>query len=168
MDYSTIFAENLRNYRKAMKLTQGQLAERIGYTEKAISKWELGGSIPHAETLILLAETFNVSLDDLFEHEEEPSYFLGVDGGATKTAFALSDAEGNIISELVLGPSNPIDLGFDAACSVIAEGINKITAKAKPVVKDEPKAQPKVESKTESTHGRSVNELMERLNLMKY
>ena len=46
--------------------------------------------------------------------------------------------------------------------------INKITAKAKPVVKDEPKAQPKVESKTEPTHGRSVSELMERLNLMKY
>ena len=46
--------------------------------------------------------------------------------------------------------------------------INKITAKAKPVVKDEPKVQPKVESKTEPTHGRSVSELMERLNLMKY
>ena len=38
--------------------------------------------------------------------------------------------------------------------------VNKITAKAKPVVKDEPK--------TEPTHGRSVSELMERLNLMKY
>ena len=38
--------------------------------------------------------------------------------------------------------------------------INKITAKTKPVVKDEPK--------TEPTHGRSVSELMERLNLMKY
>ena len=46
--------------------------------------------------------------------------------------------------------------------------VNKITAKAKPVVKDEPKAAPKEESKTEPTHGRSVSELMERLNLMKY
>jgi len=46
--------------------------------------------------------------------------------------------------------------------------INKITAKAKPVVKDEPKAEPKETPKTEPTHGRSVNELMERLNLMKY
>ena len=46
--------------------------------------------------------------------------------------------------------------------------INKITAKAKPVVKDEPKAEPKEEPKTEPTHGRPVSELMERLNLMKY
>ncbi len=46
--------------------------------------------------------------------------------------------------------------------------VNKITAKAKPVVKDEPKAEPKEEPKTEPTHGRSVSELMERLNLMKY
>jgi len=46
--------------------------------------------------------------------------------------------------------------------------INKITAKAKPVVKDEPKAEPKEEPQTEPTHGRSVSELMERLNLMKY
>ena len=52
--------------------------------------------------------------------------------------------------------------------AVEATLINKITAKAKPVVKDEPKVQPKVESKTEPTHGRSVSELMERLNLMKY
>lgn len=46
--------------------------------------------------------------------------------------------------------------------------INKITAKAKPVVKDEPKAEPKEEPKTEPIHGRSVSELMERLSLMKY
>jgi len=46
--------------------------------------------------------------------------------------------------------------------------VNKITAKAKPVVEDKPKAEPKEEPKTEPTHGRSVSELMERLNLMKY
>ena len=45
--------------------------------------------------------------------------------------------------------------------------INKITAKAKPVVKAEPKAEPKVEAKTEPKSGRPVSELMERLNLMK-
>ena len=51
--------------------------------------------------------------------------------------------------------------------AVEATLINKITAKAKPVVKDEPKAEPKVEAKTEPKSGRPVSELMERLNLMK-
>ena len=51
--------------------------------------------------------------------------------------------------------------------AVEATLINKITAKAKPVVKAEPKADPKVEAKTEPKSGRPVSELMERLNLMK-
>lgn len=51
--------------------------------------------------------------------------------------------------------------------AVEATLINKITAKAKPVVKDEPKAEPKVEVKTEPKSGRPVSELMDRLNLMK-
>ena len=127
-NYSRIFAENLRHYRKLLKLTQEQLAERLGYTEKAISKWEQGTSIPPAESLLILADTLNVSLDDLFSHVAQPAYYLGVDGGATKTAFALADEDGNIISELVLGPSNPFDLGFEAASEIIAKGINEITA----------------------------------------
>ena len=51
--------------------------------------------------------------------------------------------------------------------AVEATLINKITAKAKPVVKAEPKADPKVEAKTEPKSGRPVSELMDRLNLMK-
>ena len=46
--------------------------------------------------------------------------------------------------------------------------INKITAKAKPVVEDKPKAEPKEEPKTEIKRGRAVSDLMERLNLMKH
>ena len=46
--------------------------------------------------------------------------------------------------------------------------INKIIAKAKPVVEDKPKAEPKVEPKTEIKRGRAVSDLMERLNLMKH
>lgn len=127
-DYSKIFADNLRRLRKDMKLTQEQLAEKLGYTEKAISKWEQGSSIPPAETLLVLADAFNVSLDDLFNHVSQPEYYLGVDGGATKTAFALADAEGNVIGEITLGPSNPFDLGFDKAAEIISKGINEITS----------------------------------------
>ena len=126
-NYSKIFADNLRHFRKEMKLTQEQLADRLGYTEKAISKWEQGASIPPADTLLMLADALNVGLDDLFGHTSQPTYYLGIDGGATKTAFALADSEGNIINEIILGPSNPFDLGFEAAAAIMTKGINEIT-----------------------------------------
>ena len=126
-NYSKIFADNLRHFRKEMKLTQEQLADRLGYTEKAVSKWEQGASIPPADTLLMLADALNVGLDDLFSHISQPTYYLGVDGGATKTAFALADSEGNIINEVILGPSNPFDLGFEASAEIMTKGINEIT-----------------------------------------
>lgn len=125
--YSDVFAENLYRFRKEMKMTQEQLAKKICYTEKAVSKWESGGSVPPAETLILLAEVFNVSLDELFNHCTHPSYYLGIDGGATKTTFALADSQGTIIRKIVLGPSNPFDLSFDKVTRVLSDGIEEIT-----------------------------------------
>ena len=126
-NYSKIFAENLRHFRKEMGLTQEQLAERLGYTEKAISKWEQGASFPPADTLLMLADALNLGLDDLFSHISQPTYYLGVDGGATKTSFALADSEGNIINEIILGPSNPFDLGFEESAAIMTKGINEIT-----------------------------------------
>ncbi len=127
-NYSKIFAENLRRFRKHMNITQQQLGERLGYSEKAVSKWEGGSSIPPAETLILLADTLNVSLDELFSHSSLPEYYLGIDGGATKTTFALADRDGNILQKIVLGPSNPFDLGISGATAVLEDGIAQITA----------------------------------------
>lgn len=97
-----LFADNLKRLRKNSKLTQVQLAEIIGYSEKAVSKWECGIAIPPINALFLLSETFNVSLDELFAHASAAKYFLGIDGGGTKTDFALADSNGNIIRRLKL------------------------------------------------------------------
>ena len=126
--YSEIFAENLHRLRRQMKMTQEQLANKICYTEKAVSKWESGSSVPPAETLISLAEIFNVSIDELFNYSTHPTYFLGIDGGGTKTTFALADKDGKILTKTVLGPSNPFDIGFDGCMEVLSEGINLVTA----------------------------------------
>ena len=126
--YAKIFADNLRRFRKYMHWTQEQLGEKLGYSEKAVSKWESGNSIPPAETLLVLADALNVSLDDLFSHTSVPHYYLGIDGGGTKTTFALADRMGNILQKIVLGPSNPFDIGFEAASELIARGINEITS----------------------------------------
>jgi len=56
---------NIASYRKRARLTQAALAEKINYSDKAVSKWERGESIPDLPTIIQLAELFEVKVDDL-------------------------------------------------------------------------------------------------------
>ncbi len=58
-------AENIRGYRKGLELTQEQLAERLGVTLGAVSKWERGSSEPDLAYVMELAELFHVSVDAL-------------------------------------------------------------------------------------------------------
>lgn len=53
-------------------------------------------------------------------------YYLGIDGGGTKTAFALSDATGRILRTETLGPSNPIDIGLPASFDCLERGIRLV------------------------------------------
>ena len=56
---------NIAALRRQRGLTQAELAERLNYTDKAVSKWERGDSIPDAVTLVQLAREFGVTLDEL-------------------------------------------------------------------------------------------------------
>lgn len=56
---------NIASYRKRAQLTQATLAERINFSDKAVSKWERGESLPDLPTLIQLAELFDVTVNDL-------------------------------------------------------------------------------------------------------
>ncbi len=63
-------AKNLIFYRKAIGLTQAELAEKINYSDKSISKWESGNGVPDVYTLVQLADLFGVSLDALVGSDE--------------------------------------------------------------------------------------------------
>ncbi|MBO4788159.1 MAG: helix-turn-helix transcriptional regulator [Lachnospiraceae bacterium] len=58
-------AENIRNARKSIGLTQEQLAEKLGITLGTISKWERGASEPEISYLMELADIFRISVDAL-------------------------------------------------------------------------------------------------------
>lgn len=60
-----VLIENLISLRKEHKLTQLELAEKIGYSDKAVSRWEHGEVLPDVETLDKIAE-FTVFLFPLF------------------------------------------------------------------------------------------------------
>ena len=56
---------NIAAYRKRQGLTQLGLAERLNYSDKAVSKWERGESMPDVLTLVQLAEVFDITVNDL-------------------------------------------------------------------------------------------------------
>ena len=56
---------NIAAYRKRDGLTQVSLAEKLNYSDKAVSKWERGESIPDVLTLMQLADLFGVTVNDL-------------------------------------------------------------------------------------------------------
>jgi transcriptional regulator with XRE-family HTH domain len=56
---------NIASYRKQARLTQAGLAERLNYSDKAVSKWERGESAPDVLTLVQLAEQFGITVNEL-------------------------------------------------------------------------------------------------------
>lgn len=64
-----LLGEKLRKLRIARKLSQEQLADELRVSRQAISKWELGESIPDTENLISLSKFYGVSLDYLLLDE---------------------------------------------------------------------------------------------------
>lgn len=72
----------IRKHRKALGLTQEELAGRLGVSAPAVNKWEKGKSLPDIALLSPLARLLGITLDELLGHQEE-----------------LSDAEANALAE---------------------------------------------------------------------
>ena len=63
-------AENLTYYRKKANLTQLQLAEHFNYSDKSVSKWERGESIPDTLVMKAPADYYGITIDDFFQKEK--------------------------------------------------------------------------------------------------
>ena len=70
-DLKRTVAENLTEMRKSHHYTQLQLAELLHYSDKAVSKWERGESLPDLAVLKQIADLYHVTLDDLVTDAEE-------------------------------------------------------------------------------------------------
>lgn len=73
-----IIARNIIDLRRANNMTQLELAEKLNYTDKAVSKWERGESLPDISVLKAIADLFGVKIDYLvtLEHVEAVSEIL--------------------------------------------------------------------------------------------
>ena len=72
-----MFRDNLVHLRKLNRMTQEDVAEKVGVTRQAIAKWESGETVPDLDKCRLLADVFGVSLDDLAKYKAEEN--LGLD-----------------------------------------------------------------------------------------
>lgn len=68
-----IIGENLVRLRRGVGMTQLQLADKLGYTDKAVSKWECGDAVPDVWVLTRVAQEFNVTVDYLLSPHKEPT-----------------------------------------------------------------------------------------------
>lgn len=70
-DLKEIIAKNLVRLRQTAGLTQLQLAEMLNYSDKAVSKWERGESIPDLRVLIQLAQIYHITVDNIVTEQPE-------------------------------------------------------------------------------------------------
>lgn len=70
-DIRLILADNLTKLRKKHMLTQVELAHQLGFSDKSISKWEQGDTIPDIETIKKIADLYGVSVDSLLEDKPQ-------------------------------------------------------------------------------------------------
>ena len=103
-DIRLVIAENLAAARKASKMTQAELAEKLNYSDKAISKWERGESIPDVLVLKEIAELFSVTVDYfLTPHEKEGEHpRIGNEKAGTHTAITLTSCIATVAVAVLL------------------------------------------------------------------
>ena len=63
------FSEKIRFLRKKNRLSQEELGKKVGVSNRAVSKWENGESMPSTDTLLSIATVFGVTLDFFLKHE---------------------------------------------------------------------------------------------------
>ena len=73
-----MFRDNLLYLRKMKKMSQEDLADKVGVSRQTLSKWETGESVPDITNCQALASVFGVSLDDLINYEPAGNSGFGI------------------------------------------------------------------------------------------
>ena len=98
----TTFSERLAVLRKERGLSQEMLAERIGVSRQAVSKWEVGEATPDLNKLLSLADVFEVSLDDLCGRQEVINTIVKTDQKRGRKYWMIICAALTVIAALLL------------------------------------------------------------------
>lgn len=86
------FAQNLIRYRKSLGLTQAELAEKLNYSDKAVSKWERAESVPDIYTLKQIADFFQTKIDVMISEPKKDRAKINYNLGKKRTILCLASA----------------------------------------------------------------------------
>lgn len=79
-------SENLRRLRQENGLSQEELADKLGVSRQAVSRWEVGTAVPATDNLIFLSRMYRVSVDELlFPGKARPEEFSKNEGEQERT-----------------------------------------------------------------------------------
>lgn len=116
----------IKELRCARGLTQGAFAEELHVSFQAVSNWERGIAPPELDNLLRIAAYFNVLVDDLIRAQNSDTVIIGIDGGGTKTEFAVCKMDGSVLKSFKRSGCNPNDVGLDGAFEIIYGGIREV------------------------------------------
>lgn len=122
-----IVASRLSAYRKRAKMTQAELAEKINYSDKSVSKWERGDGLPDLLVLCKLAELYEIPVDE-FLHEGTLQRPRSVLRRRHILVSMLSIGLVFLIASLVFYILTNLNVPFSWMCFVIALPISAILA----------------------------------------
>ncbi len=91
----------IRELREEYQLTQKELAQKISNVQRNVSNWENGTSEPDCETILQLAELFNISIDELFGREYTADAFANEDILLMRTIKNLTAEQKTAVKNLI-------------------------------------------------------------------
>jgi DNA-binding XRE family transcriptional regulator/desulfoferrodoxin (superoxide reductase-like protein) len=93
---SYVTGATIKSLREKQNLTQGQLAEKIGVSDKAVSKWETGKGLPDVSLLKPIAEALSISVIELMNGEHITN--KNVSANMMRSKFYVCPVCGNVIN----------------------------------------------------------------------
>ena len=115
-----MFGKKLKFLRKKVKITQANLAKKLGISPSTVGMYEQGRREPESKMLVKIAEFFNVSVDYLVDSKKRKKYFKNVDEIADEIEFILRNKE-----YLNNKKSSISDETLNSIVEAVREGIQK-------------------------------------------
>ena len=87
------FGKRIAAFRRKAGLSQTELAEKLGVTSQAVSKWECGNAVPDIDVLLELSHMYKVTINEMLEDNDLICELTGVETGSSGIGHFVPERE---------------------------------------------------------------------------